>query len=98
MHTRDRKIRSHVDIRIVADHSDLATIGPMIRHDCYLAYLVISDHKNEHKPTSRTGSSESANACSTCIIAMKVPAIIRKCSHRLKDILFRVAKSNLGQL
>jgi hypothetical protein len=37
--------------RIVVDRFDLVMIERMIKYDDYLAYLVINDHKNEHKPT-----------------------------------------------
>lgn len=38
-------------IRIVADRPDPVTIEGTIGRDGYLVYLVISGHKNDHKPT-----------------------------------------------
>jgi len=35
----------------VAGHSDKIIIEQAIGYDSYLAYLVISDHKTEHKPS-----------------------------------------------
>lgn len=47
-HTRGARIYR---IRIVADRLDPVTIEGTIGRDGYLVYLVISGHKNDHKPT-----------------------------------------------
>lgn len=46
-----RARRSDIERALWPDRSDPVTTGRTIGRDTYLAYLVISDHKNEHKPT-----------------------------------------------
>lgn len=45
------RARRNIERALWLDRSDPVTTERTIGRDSYLAYLVISDHKNEHKPT-----------------------------------------------